>query len=81
MGPKAQQSYQIAPESHTYQVLDPRIMLNNIDNGQLTTRKNSCLVLRVEASPKIPSICHSYTHSTSSGHQLLAATEAEEYLV
>ena len=86
MAPKAQQSYQIAPESHTYQVLDPRIMLKNIDNGQLTTRKNPCLVLRVEAtpnssSPKIPSICHSYTHSTSSGHQLLAATEAEEYLV
>jgi hypothetical protein len=86
MALNVQPSNQITPESRTYQIVNPRLVLNALDDGGMTTRKNPCLVLRVEAtpncsSPKIPSICHSYTHSTSSGHQLLAATEAEEYLV
>lgn len=46
--------------------------------------KNLDLVLRLETpstSPNLPPSCHSYTHSTSSGQQLLATNEAEEYIV
>jgi hypothetical protein len=44
--------------------------------------KNLDLVLRLETpstSPNLPAACHSYTHSTSSGQQLLSPSE--EYIV
>jgi len=65
--------------THTYQTLPAR--------SNIVERNNFGLVLRVEAGPQkssqnvLPSVCHAYTHSTSSGQQLLAASEAEEYLV
>ena len=66
--------------THTYQTLPAR--------SNVVERNNFGLILRVEASPQkssphlqLPSVCHAYTHSTSSGQQLLAASEAEEYLV
>ena len=46
--------------------------------------KNLDLVLRLESpatSPNLPAACHSYTHSTSSGQQLLTPNETEEYIV
>ena len=46
--------------------------------------KNLDLVLRLEtpsASPNLPTACHAYTHSTSSGQQLLSSPESEEYIV
>jgi Leucine-rich repeat (LRR) protein len=46
--------------------------------------RNTDLVLRLETpstSPNLPAACHAYTHSTSSGQQLLATNETEEYIV
>ena len=80
-----------SPENHTYQTLEHRA------RSELPVHKNLGIELRVETfrpeisrveifdppknSQSLPSICHAYTHSTSSGQQLLSSNEAEEYLV
>ena len=80
-----------SPENHTYQTLEPR------SRAKLSGHKHPGIALRVETlrpdtsrveifrppktSPKLPSVCHAYTHSNSSGQQLLSSNEAEEYLV
>jgi hypothetical protein len=87
-------TYHSIPD-HIYHTLEPSTLVDN-QFGQLKgsrTRpppsfspfnKNLDLVLRLESpatSPNLPPACHSYTHSTSSGQQLLTSNETEEYIV
>ena len=80
------------PGNGTFQIIEPPASLNFAENRiseKVGAKKNLCLVLRAESSVQpsrssrqLPAVCHSYSQSTSSGQQLLAATaDAEEYLV
>lgn len=87
-------TYHSIPD-HIYHTLEPSTLLDNkfgpVRNGRgmpapslSPFNKNLDLVLRLESpatSPHLPPACHSYTHSTSSGQQLLSSNETEEYIV
>ncbi len=92
-GPKCGQAL-LVPGNQTRRIVEQRAVSNLAESrlcDKVAAKKNLELVLRVEPTtcqaqtlrggPHLPTVCHSYSHSTSSGQQLLTANDAEEYLV
>ena len=89
----SEHTYHSIPDNHIYHTLEPMPLKQHRvpppPPPAHPRNRNLDLVLRVEPprnslSPAMPTVCHAYTHSTSSGQQLLSSndhTDHEEYIV